>query len=218
MREITCFTVVVGSGCAGLNAADWLAALGAEDVLLVTENMRYGTSRNTGSDKQTYYKLSLAGGESDSVEDMARTLHREDVDGDLALCEAAGSARAFCKLERDSFLLCLALCESVLRRRHSFILCLLGRELFGHHGDRSARTCLGAHTAACAFIHIDNTVLCVGRSCRTDIETETILRTETEISYRISFSHGHALLSVTRSNFQAGTLQTGHISGGASPT
>ena len=29
MREITCATVVVGSGCAGLNAADWLAALGA---------------------------------------------------------------------------------------------------------------------------------------------------------------------------------------------
>ena len=51
MREITCLTAVVGSGCAGLNAADWLAALGAEDVLLVTENMRYGTSRNTGSDK-----------------------------------------------------------------------------------------------------------------------------------------------------------------------
>ena len=70
----------------------------AEDVLLVTENMRYGTSRNTGSDKQTYYKLSLAGGESDSVEDMARTLHREDVDGDLALCEAAGSAQGFFKL------------------------------------------------------------------------------------------------------------------------
>ena len=98
MREITCLTAVVGSGCAGLNAADWLAALGAEDVLLVTENMRYGTSRNTGSDKQTYYKLSLAGGESDSVEDMARTLHREDVDGDLALCEAAGSAQGFFKL------------------------------------------------------------------------------------------------------------------------
>ena len=30
MREITCLTAVVGSGCAGLNAADWLAALGAE--------------------------------------------------------------------------------------------------------------------------------------------------------------------------------------------
>ena len=37
MREITCLTAVVGSGCAGLNAADWLAALGAEDVLLVMD-------------------------------------------------------------------------------------------------------------------------------------------------------------------------------------
>ena len=29
---------------------------------------------------------------------MARALHREDVDGDLALCEAAGSAQCFFKL------------------------------------------------------------------------------------------------------------------------
>ena len=35
----------------------------------------------------------LAGRESDSVVDMAPTLHREDVDGDLALCVAAGSAQ-----------------------------------------------------------------------------------------------------------------------------
>ena len=33
MREIVVRTAVVGSGCAGLNAADWLAALG-EEVLL----------------------------------------------------------------------------------------------------------------------------------------------------------------------------------------
>ena len=99
MREITCLTAVVGSGCAGLNAADWLAALGAEDVLLVTENMRYGTSRNTGSDKQTYYKLSLASGAADSPRQMARDLFAGGgVHGDTALCEAAGSARAFLKL------------------------------------------------------------------------------------------------------------------------
>ncbi len=97
MREIAARTVVVGSGCAGLNAADWLAALG-EDVLLVTENMQSGTSRNTGSDKQTYYKLSLAGNEEDSVSLMAATLKHDDVDGDLALCEAAGSAQCFLKL------------------------------------------------------------------------------------------------------------------------
>lgn len=97
MREIAARTVVVGSGCAGLNAADWLAALG-DDALLVTENMLSGTSRNTGSDKQTYYKLSLAGDEEDSVGLMAQTLKHDDVDGDLALCEAAGSAQCFLKL------------------------------------------------------------------------------------------------------------------------
>ncbi|MDO5377515.1 MAG: FAD-binding protein [Clostridia bacterium] len=97
MKEIVTRTAVVGSGCAGLNAADWLASLG-EDCLLITENMLSGTSRNTGSDKQTYYKLSLSGDDGDSVGEMARTLKREDVDGDLALCEAAGSAPCFLKL------------------------------------------------------------------------------------------------------------------------
>lgn len=97
MREITTQTAVIGSGCAGLNAADHLAALGQE-VLLVTEGMNSGTSRNTGSDKQTYYKLSLAGDDGDSVGDLARTLCGPDVDGDIALCEAAGSVRAFFKL------------------------------------------------------------------------------------------------------------------------
>ena len=97
MREITTQTAVIGSGCAGLNAADHLAALGQE-VLLITEDMNSGTSRNTGSDKQTYYKLSLAGDDGDSVGDLARTLCGPDVDGDIALCEAAGSARAFFKL------------------------------------------------------------------------------------------------------------------------
>lgn len=97
MWEMTARTVVIGSGCAALNGADWLAQLG-EDVLLVTEGMNSGTSRNTGSDKQTYYKLSLAGDEADSVGEMARTLARPDVHGDVALCEAAGSARCFLKL------------------------------------------------------------------------------------------------------------------------
>lgn len=97
MREIAVRTAVIGSGCAGLNAADWLAALG-EDVLLITEDMNSGTSRNTGSDKQTYYRLSLSGDEGDSVGDMAAVLAREDVDGDIALCEAAGSAQCFYRL------------------------------------------------------------------------------------------------------------------------
>ena len=51
-------TVVVGSGAAGLNAADCLYDLGVRDIAIVTEGMNRGTSRNTGSDKQTYYKIS----------------------------------------------------------------------------------------------------------------------------------------------------------------
>ena len=53
MKERAFKTVVIGSGCAGLNAADWLAALGETYVALLTENMQSGTSRTTGSDKQT---------------------------------------------------------------------------------------------------------------------------------------------------------------------
>ena len=90
--------VVVGSGCAGWNAADCLAALGV-DTAVVTEGVRMGTSRNTGSDKQTYYKLSLASDEPDSVGELAKTLFSGGgVDGDTALCEAAGSVRCFMKL------------------------------------------------------------------------------------------------------------------------
>ena len=98
MREIKARTVVVGSGCAGLNAADTLAALGEESLLVVTEDMNAGTSRNTGSDKQTYYKLSLSGDAGDSVGELAHDLHYPDVNGDTALCEAAASAPCFLKL------------------------------------------------------------------------------------------------------------------------
>lgn len=99
VREITCGTAVVGTGAAGYNAADRLWEYGQQDVLIVTENRVGGTSRNTGSDKQTYYKLTLAGGEPDSVRKMAQTLFDgRCVDGDIALCEAALSTRCFLKL------------------------------------------------------------------------------------------------------------------------
>lgn len=89
-------TIVVGSGAAGLNAALRLYELGQKSVAIVTEGLRMGTSRNTGSDKQTYYKLSLSGEDADSVQQMAQTLFDGGcVDGDIALAEAAGSARAF---------------------------------------------------------------------------------------------------------------------------
>lgn len=92
-------TIVIGSGCAGLNAIDWLYDFGVEDIALVTEGMNLGTSRNTGSDKQTYYKLSLSSSEVDSVKEMAEALFRgKGVNGDTALVEAACSVKSFIKL------------------------------------------------------------------------------------------------------------------------
>lgn len=92
-------TVVVGSGAAGLNSADRLGQYGVEDLALITENMNSGTSRNTGSDKQTYYKLSLAGDAPDSVRRLAQILYEGGcVDGEHALCEAALSCQGFFKL------------------------------------------------------------------------------------------------------------------------
>lgn len=96
---ISCGTAVVGSGAAGLNAADRLFHYGCKDIVLVTEGMKSGTSRNTGSDKQTYYKLSMAGSDPDSVRRMAEVLYGGGcVDGDTALCEAALSASCFLRL------------------------------------------------------------------------------------------------------------------------
>jgi succinate dehydrogenase/fumarate reductase flavoprotein subunit len=99
MTVHTLHTLVVGSGAAGLQSADRLCALGVPDVGLLTEGMSMGTSRNTGSDKQTYYKLTLSGAEPDSVQDMARTLFEGGcVHGDIALVQAAQSARCFLRL------------------------------------------------------------------------------------------------------------------------
>ncbi|MFC1607820.1 FAD-binding protein [Candidatus Latescibacterota bacterium] len=92
-------TVVVGTGAAGLNAADRLYAFGQEDIAIVTEGMNSGTSRNTGSDKQTYYKVTMAGDTGDSVGEMAETLYKGGaMHGDIALVETALSARCFFRL------------------------------------------------------------------------------------------------------------------------
>lgn len=92
-------TVVVGSGAAGLNAADCLINLGVTDIALVTEGMNMGTSRNTGSDKQTYYKLSTGGDIPDSTVEMAKDLMKGGaMHGDIALTEASCSFRGFSKL------------------------------------------------------------------------------------------------------------------------
>jgi succinate dehydrogenase/fumarate reductase flavoprotein subunit len=92
-------TLVIGSGAAGLNAAVQLRANGIEDVLIVTEGLDMGTSINTGSDKQTYYKLSLCGDEPDSPVTLADSYFSGgSMHGDLALVEASLSARAFIHL------------------------------------------------------------------------------------------------------------------------
>lgn len=96
---VTATTVVVGTGSAGYCAADRLWELGHDDVVMVADKVRAGASRNAGSDKQTYYKLTLSGGDGDSVRSMAETLYSGGaMDGDNALAEAALSARSFTRL------------------------------------------------------------------------------------------------------------------------
>jgi len=92
-------TIVLGTGAAGYNAADSLYDLGQKDIAIITEGIKMGTSRNTGSDKQTYYKLTLSGNTPDSVFEMAKTLFEGgSMHGDIALAEAALSAKGFYKL------------------------------------------------------------------------------------------------------------------------
>ena len=54
IRRYTLNTVIIGTGAAGYNAADELVNRGQTDIAIVTEHVMAGTSRNTGSDKQTY--------------------------------------------------------------------------------------------------------------------------------------------------------------------
>src|SRR4051812_41430490 len=90
---VTAHTVGVGTGSAGFGAADRLFELGQPDVVMVADKVNAGSSRNAGSDKQTYYKLTLSGGDGDSVREMAETLFSGGaMDGDNALAEAALSA------------------------------------------------------------------------------------------------------------------------------
>jgi succinate dehydrogenase/fumarate reductase flavoprotein subunit len=92
-------TLVIGSGAAGLNAAVQLRRQGVEDLLILTEGLDKGTSINTGSDKQTYYKLAMCGDDADSPQAMAETYFSGgSMHGDLALVEASLSARAFLHL------------------------------------------------------------------------------------------------------------------------
>jgi len=92
-------TLVIGSGCAGYNAADWLHDLGRRDIAILTDGKDRGASRNAGSDKQTYYKLALGGDTPDCVSAMAADLFAGGgMHGDHALIMAACSAKCFYKL------------------------------------------------------------------------------------------------------------------------
>ncbi|MDD3588425.1 MAG: FAD-binding protein, partial [Thermoguttaceae bacterium] len=96
MKEKRADVLVLGSGAAGLAAAVRLRAEGMSDIAVVTEGLHCGTSINTGSDKQTYYKQGLYGEESDSPGQMAQSYTQAgSTHGDLALTESAVSTRAF---------------------------------------------------------------------------------------------------------------------------
>jgi len=91
-----CHTLIIGSGAASLNCALHLHNFGLKDIAIVTECLGGGTSNNSGSDKQTYYKLSLFGEEKDSVYEMANTLFSGgSMHGDIALIEATLSSQEF---------------------------------------------------------------------------------------------------------------------------
>ena len=60
-----------------------------------------GTSNNSGSDKQTYYKLGMFGDDADSPLEFARSLFKGGMmHGDLAYIEGLGSVPAFVELCR----------------------------------------------------------------------------------------------------------------------
>jgi succinate dehydrogenase/fumarate reductase flavoprotein subunit len=92
-------TLIIGSGAAGLNTAVQLHAKGISDLLIISEGLKMGTSINTGSDKQTYYKLGMYGSDPDSPESLAKSFFDGgSMHGDLALIEANQSAGAFLNL------------------------------------------------------------------------------------------------------------------------
>ena len=56
VKTVTLSAAVIGTGAAGYSAALNLYENGVTDIAAITEGVNMGTSRNTGSDKQTYYK------------------------------------------------------------------------------------------------------------------------------------------------------------------
>lgn len=90
---------IIGSGAASLNAAVRLKRFGIDDIAIITEGANLGTSANTGSDKQTYYRLNPCAPSGDSAYKMAQDLFSGGaMHGDTALIEAALSYESFAHL------------------------------------------------------------------------------------------------------------------------
>ena len=99
VKKICLDALVIGTGAAGYNAAIRLDKYGINDIAIVTEGVNMGTSRNTGSDKQTYYKMNLCADYPDSPKAMAEDFFKgKCVDGDNAYAEAALSIPCFLQL------------------------------------------------------------------------------------------------------------------------
>ena len=97
-------TVIIGAGAAGMNCAvhlcEFMADKGIADagdrIAVITGGISLGTSRMSGSDKQTYYKMGTSPETADSAEEFAKSLTAAGCcHGDLALAEAIGSLREF---------------------------------------------------------------------------------------------------------------------------
>ena len=96
-----CFSsvLIIGSGAASLSCAVHLQRMGCNDLVIATDNTKGGTSRNTGSDKQTYYRLNDSSSIPDSPISMATSyLQGGAMHGDMALVESQGSLQAFYNL------------------------------------------------------------------------------------------------------------------------
>jgi succinate dehydrogenase/fumarate reductase flavoprotein subunit len=91
--------IIIGSGAAALNAALQIHQQATPDLILLTRKSRGGVSYNSGSDKQTYYKVACYGDQPDSPVEMAQTLFQGgSMHGELALIEASLSLPAFFNL------------------------------------------------------------------------------------------------------------------------
>ncbi len=91
--------IIIGSGAAAFSVADWLYKEDVKNIIILAENRTSGTSRNTGSDKQTYYKLSMDGYSQDSPYKMADDIYSAGCcDGEKMYLQALHSTRCFLRL------------------------------------------------------------------------------------------------------------------------